>query len=149
MVLNDLTQEYIKQILNYDPDTGEFVWRVNRHNRKLKGKIAGGISIKDHGYVEIRIDGKKYYAHRLAYLIMTGKWPKNEVDHMDRNRSNNILSNLRIVSQSDNCKNCNRKHRPVCQFDLTGKFMCEYDSINCVIKKYNNFHKSSISLFKR
>lgn len=88
-----ITAKRLRQLLNYDPETGEFVWRVDRGGRFKVGMKAGCVDISS-GYVHIRIERKKYYAHRLAWLYVHGTWPK-EIDHISRSRFDNRMSNLR------------------------------------------------------
>lgn len=97
----DITQEYLKSVLHYDPDTGIFT-RRSLKGTPAAGKVAGSIQ---HGYRAIQIDGKKYYAHRLAFLYMTGEFPPLQVDHINGSRSDNRISNLRSVEQSINMQN--------------------------------------------
>jgi hypothetical protein len=94
-----LTANRIKERLSYDPKTGVFVWATGRY----MGKVAGH---KDHyGYIMIRVDGKQYPAHRLAWLLTHGEWPPNQLDHRDRNRANNAMANLRPATHSQNGAN--------------------------------------------
>lgn len=92
-----LTQERVKELLDYYPATGVFVWKVNK-NRAKAGSTAG--SPYSTGYVYIQIDGKKYKAHRLAWLYVYGCWPDKEIDHINRNRSDNRLGNLRDTDKN-------------------------------------------------
>lgn len=99
-----ITQEYLKSVLNYNPDTGIFTW-LNPRNRPLKkrGGIAGYInSIK---YRVIKTNGKAYLAHRLAWLYMTGSFPKNQIDHLNKIRGDNRWANLKGVTNAENCRN--------------------------------------------
>ena len=98
-----ITQELLKELLHYDPLSGIFTNKVNRGTRAIKGEQAGHVDTQ--GYVIINIDYKKYAAHRFAYLYMTGDFPKNDIDHIDHNKSNNKWSNIRSVSIGDNSKN--------------------------------------------
>lgn len=93
-----VTVERLKELLAYDPVSGLFTWRT-----KLKGLVAG--TLTSDGYVSIGLEGKRYYAHRLAWFYMTGVWPTEEIDHRDRARSNNAWSNLRQASKSQNKHN--------------------------------------------
>jgi hypothetical protein len=100
---DDLSYEYVDSILEYNPYTGNLIWKVNKKSAKVKGKIAGRKA--NNGYIQIKIDGKSYMAHRLAYLLMTGIWPKYQIDHWDNNPSNNKWYNLRIATHSQNMSN--------------------------------------------
>ena len=88
--------------LDYTPETGEFRWRAGQH---YVGRVAG--SKAKSGYVAIQIHGQLYYAHRLAWMYVTGAWPKADIDHINGDRSDNRLSNLREASRSQN--NANQK----------------------------------------
>lgn len=96
-----LTQELLKEILHYDPETGVWTW-VNppNHNTRLTGQIAG--NRRRDGYLRIRYGGRLYYASHLACLYMTGKFPDKEMDHEDRDPSNDKWSNLREATSSQN-----------------------------------------------
>lgn len=100
---DNITASYVRQILDYDPETGIFVWRVKRNNRIPAGSVAG----RDNGlgYIRIGINGRNYKAHRLAWLITYGQWPSKHIDHIDGNRANNMISNLREASVSQNSMN--------------------------------------------
>lgn len=97
-----LTAEHLRQLLSYDPATGLFHC-LQQRGTKRAGDLAG---TKDpSGYVVIEIDHRRHYAHRLAFLHMTGEWPHLHVDHRDRNRANNAWSNLRDVPRAVNQQN--------------------------------------------
>ena len=98
-----ITQELLKELLHYDPLSGIFTNKVNRGKRAFKGEQTGHLNTD--GYIVLGIDNKKYKAHRLAYLYMTGEFPKHQIDHIDHNKSNNKWSNIRSVSIVDNSKN--------------------------------------------
>lgn len=102
-----LTMLYLRSILEYDPDDGWFLNRVQRGQRGDIGDVAGNYD-KD-GYIVIQIQGKKYKAHRLAWMYMTGEWPEHEIDHKDGNPANNIWTNLREATRGENCVNANRE----------------------------------------
>ena len=101
MATNSITQDDLKSLLTYDPDTGEFRWRFSRP-RCAKGALAGTASY--HGYTVIKINGRSYRAHRLAWLYEYGRWPNGELDHINRRRSDNTIANLREVSRFVNCQ---------------------------------------------
>jgi len=98
-----LTAERLRSILSYDPTTGVFTWRQHRRRSEI-GRPAGCESKKS-GYILIGIDGRLYYAHRLAWLYAHGAWPLGIIDHRDTNRSNNRIRNLRDTSRSVNQQN--------------------------------------------
>ena len=97
-----LTVDRLRAALNYDPSTGVFHFRFPRGNRSA-GTVAG--SPNNCGYILLTIDGQKYHAHRLAWLYVHGEWPTNQIDHIDRDPSNNRLNNLREATQSQNNRN--------------------------------------------
>lgn len=97
-----LDAERLRDILEYDPETGIFHWKVMLAHRRKPGDIAGG---RTHGYIEIGIGGKSYRAHHLAWLYVTGEWPSAYIDHKDGNRSNNAFKNLRVVTNQQNAQN--------------------------------------------
>ena len=100
---NELTAEQLRSILHYDPATGIFTWKVGCSSRVKVGYIAG--SLDGDGYLRIRLQSRKYQAHRLAWLYVYGVWPKDQLDHINRNRSDNRISNLREVSHKQNHQN--------------------------------------------
>lgn len=100
-----ISQQYLKSILRYDPETGKWFWLVNRGSI-IAGLQAGGISAE--GYLVIGIDGKVYKAHRLAWIYMTGECPV-EVDHENRNRSDCRWENIRKASRQQNTQNATVK----------------------------------------
>ena len=91
-----------KELLSYNPDTGIFTY-LQKAGRRSVGKQAGSISEK--GYRAISIDKTRYYAHRLAWLFETGKWPEKTIDHINGSRDDNRIANLRNVSMQENMHN--------------------------------------------
>jgi len=99
-----LTQEFVQHLFDYNPETGHLIWKNPLTNRVRKGRIAGAI---DRGYYRIGIHNNRYDSHRIIWLYVYGYFPENEIDHIDRNRLNNKLSNLREVSRQCNHRNIN------------------------------------------
>mgnify|MGYP003632980392 FL=1 len=98
-----LTQERLKEVLEYNPDMGVFIW-IKPPGKRLKyGEVAEYLDAR--GYYAIGLDKKQYRAHRLVFLYMTGSFPRNEVDHINHNRADNRWANLRDVSRTENGKN--------------------------------------------
>lgn len=98
-----LTQNKVKELFDYDPDTGRLTWRVDCGKNKMAGKIAG---CQDrHGYLKIGIDGEQYRTHRLVWLYVYGSWPIRDIDHVNGVRHDNRISNLREATRSQNGQN--------------------------------------------
>lgn len=97
-----LTAQRLREVLHYCPDTGNFTWIMSTRKGWV-GKVAG--SPASGGYIQTLVDCHPYRNARLAFLWMTGQWPKQEVDHIDGNRTNNSWNNLRDVSRSVGCRN--------------------------------------------
>lgn len=98
-----LTYERAKEALSYDPETGEFRWAAKIARKVVVGKIAG--TNGGHGYRQIRVDGRIYKAHRIAWLLTTGRWPADEVDHINGVRTDNRIANLREATSGQNKQN--------------------------------------------
>jgi len=101
-----LTQERLKEVLDYDRATGGFQWRCNKGRARV-GAAAGATDT--HGYKVIRVDGVLYKAHRLAWLHEHGRWPEGVLDHINRRPGDNRIANLREVTQSENSHNSTRR----------------------------------------
>lgn len=104
MSVNTLcTAEELRHCLQYSPDTGVFCW-VNPVTNAIKsGDVAGSYDV--HGYRNINVLGKKYKAHRLAWLYVYGEWPVSQIDHINGQRDDNRISNLRVATRSQNQAN--------------------------------------------
>lgn len=116
----DLTQKELKKQLRYFPKTGIFKWKINKNGVK-KGTCAGCLD-KSVGYIVIGINYKLYFAHRLAFLYMKGKFPKYLIDHEDQNKTNNKWNNLRKGNHVTN--SINSKIRKTNKSGITGVHWC-------------------------
>lgn len=99
-----ITQSHLKRVLEYDAATGVFRATVARGKSTLRS-VVGSVS---RGYVTITIDYISYPAHRLAWLYVHGEWPCKFIDHVNGDRSDNRIANLRDVDQSINLQNQRR-----------------------------------------
>lgn len=121
-----LTQEHLKSLLHYDPETGIFTNRVARSKRSKIGSIAG--SKEKTGYTRIIIGYKRYRAHRLAWLYMTGEMPEKMIDHKNGIKSDDRFCNLRQAIMSENKFNQGKQlnnisgHKGVSLHRQTGKW---------------------------
>jgi len=102
-----LSHNYLLEILEYFPDTGIFVWKVNRGKHGNSGKEAGCKSSST-GRHSIRINKILYLRSRLAWFYVHGIWPENEIDHRNRNRNDDRIENLREATHQENMWNRTR-----------------------------------------
>jgi hypothetical protein len=98
-----MTHDYLRQILDYNPETREFIWKVFKGSRALAGMRAG--TLCPDGRRRLQIDRKRYLEYRLAIFYMTGKWPKNEIDHINNDAHDEQSKNLREATTSQNQAN--------------------------------------------
>lgn len=103
-----LTQTELKRLWDYNPDTGFFTRLVSTNGRVKVGDVPD--FVHHDGYIQIQISGKKYVAHRLAWLYMTGNFPNEQTDHLNGIRHDNRWVNLRDVTNSINQQNQRRPH---------------------------------------
>ncbi len=93
----------LREVLNYDPETGIFTWKARISMRSVVGSIAG--CVNTNGYARIKIGEQSYQAHRLAVAHVEGKFPSSHVDHRNGKRSDNRYSNLRHATPGENQQN--------------------------------------------
>ncbi len=123
MAKTDLTAQRLRELLHYDPETGIFYAKKRRGPLSV-GKSSG--TITPDGYVQISLHRSLYLAHRLAWLYVFGEFPSQQIDHKDRDGTNNRIENLRLATGSQNNYNKPKRadntsgHRGVCYVKRSG-----------------------------
>lgn len=128
--MGNITQDFLKKHLHYCPDTGVFTWVKSTTKRPRIGAIAGTLTKK--GYISIGLEKRRYLAHRLAWLYVYGTFPKDQIDHINRIKTDNRIENLRECSNHENHQNKINPIRPdhltgTCYFKRTGKWVAYID----------------------
>lgn len=110
-----ISAETVRELLDYDPETGIFTWKARdrkwfpseKPQKLWNGTWAGKVAGRTHhsGYVDIGLLSRRYQVHRVAWLHVYGEWPKGEIDHIDGDRANNRIANLRDVRRNENQQN--------------------------------------------
>lgn len=96
------TIDRLKQMFRYEPDSGDIFW-IEKGKGKIKKQAAGTTELG--GYKGIMIDGKRIRSHRIAWALFYGEWPEDQIDHINRIKSDNRIENLRKATNSQNGKN--------------------------------------------
>ena len=126
-----VTHDRLLEMLSYEPDTGHFRWRVNKAGPGAKvGKIAG--NLHKFGYWRVKLDGKYYRAHRLAWFYTHKVWPAFDIDHINGVKHDNRITNLRDVPARLNSYNLQRAHR----HNKTGLLGVSFQENRTSFKKY-------------
>ena len=99
-----ITQKYLKEVFTYNSNNGVLIYKKRINNRIQIGRVAGHIS--SDGYRYVRVFGTSQKHSRLVFLFHNGVFPKNNIDHINGNRSDDRIENLRDVTQEENRKNC-------------------------------------------
>jgi hypothetical protein len=113
--LQQITAEELRELLDYNPDTGIFVRKATTSSRAQAGMAVGSDDL--YGYLTVRINKKSYKLHRLAWLYMTGSMPIGDIDHINSDRKDNRFCNLRDTTRELNLQN---QRRPTSQNRSTG-----------------------------
>lgn len=142
MTTQILTQSRLHELLDYDPKTGVFTWRIRRNQLATKGSQSG--TPDSHGHIQICVDGALYLAHRLVWMHLYGLWPNLDVDHINGIKSDNRIENLRDINTAMNCQN-ELKARSNSQTKLLGTHRVRYGFIAQI---HANGKKQHIGLFK-
>jgi len=136
-----LTQERLKEALNYDPESGLLTRKIRTSQNTRIGDVCG--SHDHYGYIQLNLDGKIYKGHRISWFYIYGEWPDN-IDHINGIKDDNRISNLRSVSLKTNSENLrsaksnNKTGFLGVSIHHTGKY--------CASIKYNN-KKNHLGLF--
>lgn len=109
MKTEQLTRDRLCELLDVDTEKGTFVWKHTMGGKAKRGQEAGALT--ENGYVVIGIDKKDYLAHRLMWLYVYGDMPLLNIDHIDRDRTNNVPTNLRIATEKQNAENRSLKSK--------------------------------------
>jgi hypothetical protein len=102
MAARILSAARLRELLDFDQESGAFTWKVNR-NRVRAGSVAG--SMDPYGYLRIGVDRVDYFAHRLVWLYVHGVYPESEIDHINQVKTDNRIANLRLADRSLNNQN--------------------------------------------
>lgn len=103
--MSQVSIDRLRELLDYNPDTGVFTWKVDRGNARA-GATAGWL--EENGYRRTIVFGKKVKMHRLAWAIAHGEWPEFDIDHVNGIRDDNRISNLRLATRAQNGQNLKR-----------------------------------------
>jgi HNH endonuclease/AP2 domain len=152
-----ITLERLREVLEYNPESGVWVWKVANSRRAPAGKIAG--SLDNNGYVVIRIDRAIYKAHRLAWLYMIGSWPRSTIDHINLEPADNRWVNLREATHSQNNANTRRcgasgikgvyPHRGRWRVNFRNKYVGIFDTQEQAREAYLSAARSAFGEFAR
>jgi hypothetical protein len=98
-----ISADILRELLEYDAESGEFRWLLPHTNQMKVGDVAGAVCTS--GHIQIKLFGRSYMAHRLAWLYMTGEWPEALIDHKNRLPADNRWDNLRPATLAENARN--------------------------------------------
>ena len=135
------TRERAIELFHYEPETGNFFWRIAKAQRVRAGDLAGSLD-SSQGYRKLCIDGKLYRAHRIAWLIVMGALPAGQIDHINGDRSDNRIANLREATNAENCRNARLRRdnssglKGVSYHKPSGKWRSRIGSDGCVYLGY-------------
>jgi len=132
--------EELRELLNYEPNTGLFRWRVNLRGPAKPGSVAG--SSNHTGYISITINGRYFRAHRLAWAFFYDQDPGSmQIDHIDQNKSNNKIINLRLADNGPNKANAGPQKNN--KLGVKGVYYVEGKFAACIKKNKKKYHLGS------
>lgn len=142
----------IRELIRYEPETGMFYWLKYRGGNAKPGRVAGTTNAA--GYVQITVNCKLYYAHRLAWLFSHGEMPDFEIDHRDGDPSNNRISNLRPATASQQKfntkirKNSSTGVKGVSYDSQRGKFMARVktEGVYVLRKRFDSLEEAETAV---
>ena len=102
-----ITQKLLHELFDYNPETGIMINRVDRNHNALVGDFVG--SVNNHGYLQTKIDYKSYKVHRLIWCYVYGEIPSDHIDHINHDRCDNRIENLRLVTRIKQSQNVSRR----------------------------------------
>ena len=108
-----ITAEELREQFDYDQETGVFTRRVRSSNCIKIGCVAG--TLNSDGYLKFRVNNKRYFAHRLAWLYVHGVWPCAQIDHINGDRDDNRIANLREATCAENSRNSKKRRGGRCR----------------------------------
>jgi HNH endonuclease len=128
MVNSALTVAYLREVLDYDPETGIFTWKKPAARSVKPGMLAGRLATD--GYIGIRVAYTRYPAARLAWFYMHGEWPPNQIDHINGDRADNRFANLRLATRKQNQQNRKAKGVSFAKGRWQARIKVNYRNIN-------------------
>jgi len=135
----EITQELLKEYVTYEPLTGVFTKRKKKHSRDNTVKVGEQLGhLSGDGYIHFAFFGKKRKAHRLAWLYVYGELPNSLIDHIDGDKTNNKINNLRLASFEQNAAN---RHVVKSKTGYRGVYESKYKGeVVGYIAQYNKKH---------
>lgn len=134
-----LTAERLRELVSYNPVSGELVWLRTVSSTAVAGKPVGKLDIS-HGYLRRTVDCVRYAEHRLVWLYMTGEWPESQIDHVNGDRKDNRWENLREATDSENRQNMARRSNGSSRFPGVRWFKRDQRWAAAITKDYKQKH---------